>query len=132
MDLAALAAELTAGHPDTGAYNADAASAAGEINALNRSRNKTTMTGSEILNNVNAAEWGTRSADQKQVIWDIVHLGDINPFGVEATLITAAFDGAGGVTLAALGAARVESISRATELGLGRVRAGTIEQARSL
>ena len=130
MNLAALAAELTAGHPDTGAYDADAATAATEINAVNRSRNKTSMTGSEILNNVDASEWGTRSADQKQVVWDVVHLGDINPFGVEATLITAAFDGAGGVTLAALGAARVESISRATELGLGRVVVGNVIEAR--
>jgi len=130
MNLAALAAELTAGHPDTGAYDADAATAATEINAVNRSRNKTLMTGSEILNNVDASEWGTRSADQKQVVWDVVHLGDINPFGVEATLITAAFDGAGGVTLAALGAARVESISRATELGLGRVVVGNVIEAR--
>ena len=36
MDLAALAAELTAGHPDTGAYDADNALAAAEINAVNR------------------------------------------------------------------------------------------------
>ena len=36
MDIAALAAELAAGHPDTGAYNADDALAAGEINVLNR------------------------------------------------------------------------------------------------
>ena len=130
MDLVALAAELVAGHPETGAYDVDAATASAQINAVNRSRNKTSMTGSEILNNVDASEWGTRSADQKQVIWDIVHLGDINPFGVEATLITAAFDGAGGVTLAALGAARVESISRATELGLGRVVVGNVIEAR--
>ena len=36
MDYAALAAELTAGHPDTGAYNADNSLAAGELNAFNR------------------------------------------------------------------------------------------------
>jgi len=36
MDLAALATELASGHPDTGAYNADDALAAGELNALNR------------------------------------------------------------------------------------------------
>ena len=49
MDIVALAAELTAGHPVTGAYNADDALAAGELNAVNRTRSRDTVTGSEIL-----------------------------------------------------------------------------------
>ena len=36
LDYAGLQAELLAGHPDTGAYDADDALAAGELNALNR------------------------------------------------------------------------------------------------
>ena len=36
MSIEELADELTAGHPDTGAYNADDALAAAEINAVNR------------------------------------------------------------------------------------------------
>ena len=36
MGLAELKAELTAGHPDTGAYNANHALAADELNAINR------------------------------------------------------------------------------------------------
>ena len=39
MDLVALAEELTAGHPDTGAYDADDATAAGQLNAVNRPAN---------------------------------------------------------------------------------------------
>ena len=41
MDLTALAAELVSGHPDTGAYSTDDATAAGELNALNRPGNVT-------------------------------------------------------------------------------------------
>lgn len=36
MDIDALATELTAGHPDTGSYNADDALATAELNAVNR------------------------------------------------------------------------------------------------
>ena len=130
MDIAALKAELTAGHPDTGAYDADPVLAAAEINLANRDRNRTSMTGSEVLNAVDSGEWGTRTAAQKQTVWDIVHLGDVNPFGVEATLMTGAFSGAGGATIAALQAARKEKISQATALGLGNVRPGDIQKAR--
>ena len=131
MDLAALAAELTAGHPDTGAYNVDDALAAAQLNAVNRTRNLASMTGSEVINAVDTTEWGTRTAEQKQTVWDIVHLGTVNPFGVEATLIQSAFSGAGGVTVAALAAARAPAASRAEELGLGFVYPGHIQQARA-
>ena len=130
MSLAELKAELTAGHPDTGAYNADDGIAATEINAVNRTRNKTSLTGSEVLNNVNAAEWTALTDVQKQEVWDIVHLGELNPFGVEATLLIAIFGG-GSVTITALAAARKEDVSRATELGLGTVREDTVTSARA-
>ena len=131
MDLAALAAELTAGHPDTGAYNVDDALAAAQLNAVNRTRNLASMTGSEVINAVDTTEWGTRTADQQQVVWDIVHLGTVNPFGVEATLIQSAFSGAGGVTVAALAAARAPAASRADELGLGIIKQGHVAEARA-
>ncbi len=137
MDLVAIKAELDAGHPGPVGnpgivpYDVDDAIAAGQFNAVNRTLNRTSMTGSEVLNAIDAAEWGTRTAEQKQVVWDIVHLGDINPFGVEVTLMTSAFTGAGGVTMAELNAARKDNVSRAVELGLGFIYPGHIEQARA-
>ncbi len=132
MDLAALKAELSGVHPGTAlAYDSDDAIAAEQLNAVNRTRNRNSMTGSEVLNSIDSGEWSTRTAEQKQVIWDIVHLGDVNPFGVEATLITDAFSGAGGLTMAALAAARLEPISRAVELEFGFVKVGYVEQARA-
>ncbi len=127
----ALKAELLSDHPTTGdPYNADAVIAASQLNAVNRTKNRTSMTGSEVLNAVDAAEWSTRTVEQKQVVWDIVHLGTVNPFGVEATLMTVAFSDAGGVTIAALAAARVDDVSRAVELGLGFIAPGHVENAR--
>ena len=131
MDLAALKAELDAGHPDTGAYNVDDALAAGELNAVNRTKPKSSMSGSEIINAVDTAEWGTRTADQQQVVWNVVHLGDVNPFGVEATLIQNAFTGAGGVTVTALAAARAPAASRAVELGIGFIYPTHVTHARA-
>ena len=131
MDIAALKAELIAGHPDTGPYDADAVIATGQLNAVNRTRPKTSMTGSEVLNAVDAAEWGDLDAAGKQTVWDVVHLGEVNPFGVEATLLIAVF-GAGSATIVALAAARQQAISRAVEIGLGHVRVGDVERARAL
>jgi hypothetical protein len=100
------------------------------LNVVNRERNRTSMTGSEILNAVATADWAGRTDAQKQVIWDICHLGSVNPFGVEATLMIDAFDGSTGATITALQAARKETISRATELGLGNVKTGYVQEAR--
>ena len=130
MDLVALKAELDAGHPGTGAYDADAATAAAQINAVNRTRNRTSMTGSEVINAVDATEWGALTDAQRQTVWDVVHLGDVNPFGIEATLITNVFGG-GSATITALAASRKEDVSRAQELGLRVIFAAHVAQARA-
>ena len=129
MDIAALKAELISGHPGTGAYNADDALAADELNAVNRTRPLSSMTGSEVINAVDATEWAALTDAQQQKVWDIVHLGEVNPFGVEATLLIGVFGG-GSDTITALAAARLEDISRAVELGFGRIRTGDVQRAR--
>ncbi len=130
-DLQALRAELDAGHPDTGAYDASAVTAAEQVNALNRTQNRDSMTGSEILNAVVVSEYTALMEADKDRLWDLLGLGTLDPFGVEATLLTSLFGG-GSATIVALAAARKLSVSRAEELGLGKVAAGTVEQARAL
>jgi hypothetical protein len=61
-------------------------------------------------------------------VWNILHLGNINPFGIEADLMQDIFGAS--TTITALQAARKENISRAEELGLGVVGAGQVEEAR--
>ena len=94
-----------------------------------RTRNKTTLTGSEVLNAIDKAEFTAKTADQKQMIWDLVHLGEINPFGIEADLFIDIFGG-GSVTITSLVELRVESISRWEELGLSGIKEGHIERAK--
>lgn len=126
-----LKTELIAGHPDTGAYDADDALAADQINAINRTQNRTSMTGSEVANAIDIPEFTALSAGDEQLIWNVIHINDINPFGVEATIFTNVF-GVLSATIAALAAARKTAVSRAVELGLGQVGPGLVAEARRL
>lgn len=78
-------------------------------------RNRASMTASEIANAMDIPEFTALSATDRQEIWNWLHLGELNPFGIEATRFVAIFGG-GSNTITALQAARVEMISRAEEL----------------
>jgi len=86
------------------------------------------MTASEVLNAVDIAEWNSLTDAQRQQIWDVLHIGGINPFGVEAIIFQNVFGTS--TTITTLQAARVEQISRATELGLGIVKVGHVGEVR--
>lgn len=129
MDIATLKAELVAGHPDTGAYNVDDEIAAGQLNAVNRTTNRSSMTGSEILNEIVKADFNLLAADDQKRVWDIVHLGVVNPFGIEADMMVDIFGGSS-ATIIALQAARKNNVSRAVELGLGRIGPGNVTEAK--
>ncbi len=129
MDIAALSAELIAGHPDTGPYDADAEVATDQLNLVNRTTNKDTMTASEVYNAINSTQWVALTDAARQEVWDILHFGEINPFGFEQTRFVAIFGG-GSATINALAASRVNNVSRAVELGLGLIKVGYVEQAR--
>jgi len=130
MNLNALKTEIDTDPLARGYAGMSDAAVADSLNVIDRTINRTSMSGSEILNAVDASEWATRGNAQKQVVWHIVHLGNVNPFGLEATLIADAFRGAGGVTIAALADARKTGVSRAVELGLNLVKAGYVQQVR--
>lgn len=106
---------------------------ADDMNTAYRERNRTSMTASEVYNLIDQTDWaGVVDPADRQEIWDILHLGDnINPFGREAARFLAIFGG-GSATIAALNAARKELISRATELGLSRVKVGHVQEAKLL
>ena len=120
MDIAALKSELTSDPLTRGYSGMSDAEAATDLNTVYRTRDKVSMTGSEVLNAVDPTAWAALTDVQQQKVWDIVHLGTLNPFGVEATLLIAVF-GAGSATITALAAARKENVSRADEIGLGHV-----------
>ncbi|HUT88686.1 MAG TPA: hypothetical protein VMY37_04270 [Thermoguttaceae bacterium] len=106
------------------------AEVAASLNTVNRERNRPTLTGSAVLNAINEAEFDLLTAEKQQRIWDLLHLGELNPHGVEATLFVDIF-GPTSATITQLKLIRVEAVSRATELEISRVRVGDVERARA-
>jgi hypothetical protein len=128
--------ELVAGHPVTGPYSADNQEAADEINAVNRTLPNTALGGSEVLNAVDATEYADHlDATGRQTLWDVCHLASVNLDGIEKEILLGIFPQQGNnfpITRAALGALSTRPVSRAEELGLVRVRSGTVAEARAL
>lgn len=151
-NLQKLRTELDAGHPVTGAYSAEADAAASEINALNRTRINP-IGSAELLAWSGQASSGDRpriikieegksNADEQcaalcitaeqMIMRDNTSL-DLNlPDRVAMLNALVAYGVLSAADKASIDALAEQSISRADELSLGSVRAGTIEQARSL
>jgi hypothetical protein len=128
MNIAVLQAEIT-GDPLGRVYSGmTSQEIVDDINSMYRTRNRSSMTASEVANQMDATEWGALTVDEKREIWDVLHMGsDLNPFGIEATIFTSVFGAS--TTITNLQAARKEDISRATELGLGEVKVGHVNMA---
>jgi len=102
------------------------AEAADLLNLPNIQRNKTSMSGVELLE----AQWSTEFAaltDAKKAQWlALCGLSSVDPFGVAVEIVKDIW-GNSSITVSNLAAARVEIISRATELSitvsLGQVQA---------
>lgn len=99
-----------------------------EMNAETVPRNKTSLTGSQVLNAIDKAEYNTKTDAEKVLIWNVLHLGDLNPFGIEADLLQDVFGSS--TTITALQALRVETVSWATSEGMGQIVLGHLENAR--
>ena len=131
-NIAALKTELIAGHPGTGPYNADDELAAGELNVVNRTRNRTTVEGSEILNATDDTEFGALSAANKTDWLNLCGVESINTASGVAKSMEADLFGPGTTTRTNLAAMRNKDVSRAVELGLGFIWTGHVEAARAL
>jgi hypothetical protein len=151
-DLATLHDELLIGHPVTGAYSADAATAAEQINAVNRTRTVPISSGELLAWSAGAGagdrprlikiEEGTQSQNEQIAAICKVAEGTIKRDSTQLDLLksdrvamVAALVAAGVLSQAdsdSLYALATRQISRADEIGLSNVRAGTVEQARAL
>ena len=130
MDITALAAELTTDELLRGYAAMTDQEAADSLNdTIDRDRNRTTMTGREVAAEIDDAEYDALTDVKKAQILSLTSGDDIDPFGFGAFVTKDVF-GVGSNTVAALAAARVETVSRADELSLGVVYAGHVENAR--
>lgn len=93
-------------------------------NSLNdtedRPRNKASMSGREVMDEVVDSEYDGLTSAQKTQFISLTSGGDLDPFGFAANVVKNIF-GNPSNTLTALAAARVELVSRAEELGFGEV-----------
>ena len=128
-DIAKLRAELTADPLGRGYAGMTDVAVAADLNTVYCERNKSLLTATEVLNAIVLAEFNALTDAVQRRIWDVIHIGEINPFGVEEKLFIAAF-GAGSVTIANLAEIRKEAVSRAVELGIGFVYPGHVQNAR--
>lgn len=107
------------------------AEVADDLNIFYRTRDRDVMTASEVYNAININEYLLLTADQQQEVWNILHMSNLNPFGLEATRFIAIF-GASSNTIINLAGVRVYTITRAQELGLGEIYEGYVTKARAL
>jgi antitoxin component HigA of HigAB toxin-antitoxin module len=89
------------------------------LNAADRDRNRTSMTGREVKSQIDAAEFAAKTDAQKQQIIELLKRDDLDLFGLDKEILADIFGSS--TTETNLLAARVESISRATELGLPEI-----------
>jgi len=92
------------------------------LNTANRDSNRTSMTGREVKTHVDVTEYNALSAAKKQQIIELLNRDDLNLFGLDKDILVDIF-GRVSTTGSNMSSARVESISRATEIGWGVVTA---------
>ena len=102
-----------------------------ELNALDKQRNKTTMTGSEIWTATDAGDYVALADIQKGSWLSVCGIEKHDPFGVSDQFVISVFGG-GSSTVATLAALRVELSSTAIINGFGNVGQGDIEDARNI
>ncbi len=91
----------------------------GSLNAVDRPRNRTSMTGLEVKASIDPGEYQRLTPPKKQQMIEWLKRDDLNPFGFDRDVIVDIFGAS--TTVASLDSARVEMISRGVELGLGVV-----------
>ncbi len=128
------------GDPEGLGYPASDQGAADLINTLTtgRTRNRVSMTGDEIAQQAVPAAYdalddgsANNTADVKSHWLAFCARASIDPFASANEQLVISIFGAGSPTVLNLQAARVETISRATELGLGFVNARDVGYARN-
>ena len=127
-----LKAELTDDPEAIGYSGMTDAEAATSINTANREVTRETLPSADIYEAINVSEFQALSDAAKVYVRDVLALGDGVKVGAASkarTVLIGAFGG-GSATITSLAAAITDTVSRATELGLGFVHPGDVENAR--
>jgi len=88
------------------------------LNTANISRSRTSMTGREVKENVDATEYAALTNPKKQQMIELVKRDDLDLFGFDKEIMADIF-GSGSTTASNLVTARTELISRAVAIRWG-------------
>lgn len=102
---------------------------AADLNTEYRTRNLERLSATEVFNAIDKSEWDLLLETHRATIFNLLHMGQLNPFGVEASIFVDIFGG-GSTTISDLSDMRTEAVSRAAELGFPRIYIHHIETAR--
>ena len=132
LDYAALTAELAAGHPVTGAYDADAATAAGQLNAVNVPQDLESLSGSQMWSCTDATEYAALTDAKKQQWMAFCGVDNITPVTNTSAAAETVKDifGVGSATIGNLVALRGYSAAQSTLLGFGEITQTMVQTAR--
>lgn len=103
---------------------------AASLNTENRTVNKTTMSGDEVFQATDSAEWGLLLEPAKSQWLAFCGRDSIDPYGAANVAFVQTVFGGGSATVTNLQALRVQTVSRAAELGLGTVTENNVFKAR--
>lgn len=103
---------------------------AADINSEYRNRFLQRIAGADLFEGIEGADWVLLSEADRTLVLQILSLGDVNPQGNARTLLVGIFGG-GSQTISNMAALATETVTRADELQLGRVRVGDIVACRA-
>jgi len=130
MTIAALKAEITTDPLARGYSGMTDQQVVDSLHVQDRSQNLASLTGDVMFQQTDATEFAALTDVKKQLWLAMCGRSDIDPFAAANVAFVQWVFGAGSTTITALSAARTIAVDRATELGLGLVRVGEVQQAR--
>jgi len=101
------------------------------LNAKTVSKNKATLSGSELWESTDASEFAALTDSVKAQWLALCGVTSVDPFGPAQPVVMSIFGG-GSATVATLVTLRTFNVSRASEIGLSLVKEGHVEMARAL
>lgn len=116
---------LTRGY--SGMTNAQVVSS---LNTVDRSRNKTSLSGDEIFQATDPTQYGALTDTQKSQWLAFCGRDSLDPFATANVTVVTEIFGGGSTTVTNLNSLRTESVSRGEEIGFGKVREGDVQDAR--
>jgi hypothetical protein len=130
---ASINVELLAGHPVTGAYDADDVVALAELIAVNVVRDRPTVPAAEILETIiaNPSEWNTLTSSEQTMVSMILDLNSSVPTALNSPARTALIAILGANTVADVGAIIPETVSQSVALWERTLQLGDVQNGRN-